>query len=355
MMFALLGALGVLVVEASYLNLLPCFSMKNQPKSPEQGQNKTFLYLMLGFTAFFILCFVAVVLFIHGIVTKSNGGQTALFSSSDDGIDLIEIDGPIVSSDDVVKRIRRFKKGSEKALIIRLDSPGGAVAPSQEIYSEILSARANKKIVVASMSSLAASGAYYIAAACDKIVANPGTLTGSIGVIAEFPEVSGLFKKVGIDYQTIKSGKLKDTGSFSRPMNEEDRAYLQDTVNDVFHQFLDAVIDGRRDAFKNKLTAILKVKADSIKDEQIKNYILPYADGRAVTGKKAFELGMVDKLGNYDDAVQLAADLAGIKGEPNVHADKSGKFDQLLDGILPFSLLGQLRQNTSFQLEYKAF
>jgi len=332
--------------------------MKNQPDAPEQGQNKTFLYLMLGFSAFFILCFVAIVLFVHGVVSKANGGgQTALFSGSGDSIDLIEIAGPITDSDDVVKRIRRFKKSGEKALIIRLNSPGGAVAPSQEIYSEILSARADKKIVVASMSSLAASGAYYIASACDKIVADPGTLTGSIGVIAEFPEASGLFKKVGVDFQTIKSGKLKDTGSFSRPMNEEDRAYLQDMIDDVFHQFLAAVIDGRRDAFKNKLALILKVKPDSIKDEQIKNYILPYADGRAVTGKKAYELGMVDQLGNYDDAVQLTATLAGIKDEPNVHEDKSGKFDQLLESVLPFSLFSQLRQyeNSSFQLEYKAF
>jgi len=332
--------------------------MKNQPDAPEQGQNKTFLYLMLGFSAFFILCFVAIVLFVHGVVSKANGGgQTALFSGSGDSIDLIEIAGPITDSDDVVKRIRRFKKSGEKALIIRLNSPGGAVAPSQEIYSEILSARVDKKIVVASMSSLAASGAYYIASACDKIVADPGTLTGSIGVIAEFPEASGLFKKVGVDFQTIKSGKLKDTGSFSRPMNEEDRAYLQDMIDDVFHQFLAAVIDGRRDAFKNKLALILKVKPDSIKDEQIKNYILPYADGRAVTGKKAYELGMVDQLGNYDDAVQLTATLAGIKDEPNVHEDKSGKFDQLLESVLPFSLFSQLRQyeNSSFQLEYKAF
>ena len=332
--------------------------MKNQPDAPEQGQNKTFLYLMLGFSAFFILCFVAIVLFVHGVVSKANGGgQTALFSGSGDSIDLIEIAGPITDSDDVVKRIRRFKKSGEKALIIRLNSPGGAVAPSQEIYSEILSARVDKKIVVASMSSLAASGAYYIASACDKILADPGTLTGSIGVIAEFPEASGLFKKVGVDFQTIKSGKLKDTGSFSRPMNEEDRAYLQDMIDDVFHQFLAAVIDGRRDAFKNKLALILKVKPDSIKDEQIKNYILPYADGRAVTGKKAYELGMVDQLGNYDDAVQLTATLAGIKDEPNVHEDKSGKFDQLLESVLPFSLFSQLRQyeNSSFQLEYKAF
>src|ERR1700677_1009537 len=171
--------------------------MKNQPAVPEQGQNKTFLYLMLGFTAFFVLSFIVIVFFIHSIVSKANGGETALFSGSGDGIDLIEIEGAITDSDDVVKRIRRFKKSSEKALIIRLNSPGGAVAPSQEIYYEILSARQDKKIVAASIASLTAYSAYYIAAGCDKIVADPGTLTGSIGVIAEFPEAPGLFKKVG--------------------------------------------------------------------------------------------------------------------------------------------------------------
>ncbi|HTA77272.1 MAG TPA: signal peptide peptidase SppA [bacterium] len=330
--------------------------MKNQSTTPSQGQNKTFLYLLLGFAGFFILSFIFIVFFIHHAVSKSGGHSSFLSGSSE--IDLIEIDGAIYQSDDIVRRIRRFKKSSDKALILRLNSPGGAVAPSQEIYSEILSARQdNKKIVVASMSSLAASGAYYIAAACDKIVANPGTLTGSIGVIAEFPDASGLLKKVGVDFQTIKSGKFKDTGSFSRPMNKEERAYLQETVDDVFHQFFDAVVDGRKQPLKEALAKRLKVKAGTINDLQIKNYILPYADGRAITGHKAFELGLVDKLGNYDDAVQLTATLAGIKGEPTVHADKPGKFDQLLDSILPFSLTSQLRQysNSSLQLEYRAF
>src|SRR6185503_8300664 len=262
-----------------------------------------------------------------------------------------EIQGPIYQSDDVVRRIKRFKKGSQKALILRLNSPGGAVAPSQEIYSAVLSARQSKKIVVASMSSLAASGAYYIASACDKIVANPGTLTGSIGVIAQFPDATGLLKKVGLDFETIKSGKFKDTGSFSRHMSPQERAYLQDTINDVFHQFLDSVVEGRRTAFQEHLAKRLKVKAKAVTDGQIRNYILPYADGRAITGKKAFELGFVDKLGGYDDAVRLTADLAGIKGEPSVKQDKSRRFDDILDGILPFSFL--TRANNSFQLEYR--
>ena len=119
------------------------------------------------------------------MVGKSSGSS---FLASSDEITLIDISGPIYQSDDIVRRIKKFKKSSRKALILRLNSPGGAVAPSQEIYSEILSARESKKIVVASMSSMAASGAYYIAAACDQIVADPGTLTASIGVIAEFPD-----------------------------------------------------------------------------------------------------------------------------------------------------------------------
>ncbi len=317
---------------------------------PQTPQNKTFLYVLLGFFAFFIFSFIFVVIFIQHIVGKSTGSS---FLPSSDEITLVEVDGPIYQSDDLVRRIKKFKNSSKKAMIIRLNSPGGAVAPSQEIYSEILSARQNKKIVVASMSSLAASGAYYIAAACDKIVANPGTLTGSIGVIAEFPDASGLLKKVGVNFQTVKSGKFKDTGAFSRPMNPEERAYLQETIMDVFQQFLGSVLDGRKAAFQDRLAKLWKKKPEQVTDQEIRNFVTPYADGRVLTGKKAFELGFVDQLGNYYDAVKLTADLAGIKGEPVVKTDQAVKFDQLLNGILPFSFLS--RANSGFQLEYRAF
>jgi protease IV len=318
------------------------------PKPPPS--NRTFLYVLLGFFGFFIFSFLFVIYAIQHVVGKTTG--TSLLSSSDE-IAMIEIQGPIYQSDDVVRRIKRFKKGSKKALIIRLNSPGGAVAPSQEIYTEILSARESKKIVVASMSSLAASGAYYIAAACDKIVANPGTVTGSIGVIAEFPDASVLLRKVGFEVQTIKSGKFKDTGAFNRPMNPQERAYLQETIDDVFQQFLGSVVEGRRKVLQEKLAGRLGKKADMVTDQEIKNYVLPYADGRVITGRKALELGLVDKLGNYYDAVQLTADLAGIKGEPSVRIDQSAKLDQLLNGLLPFSFFS--KSNGGFQLEYRAF
>jgi protease-4 len=313
-------------------------------------QNKAFFYVLIGFGVLFILSFILVIGFIQHVVGKSTG--TSFLPSSDE-ITLIEIEGPIYQSDDVVRRIKKFKKSSKKALLIRLNSPGGAVAPSQEIYSEILSARESKKIVVASMSSLAASGAYYIAAACDKIVANPGTLTGSIGVIAEFPDASGFLKKVGLNYQTVKSGKFKDTGAFNRPMDPQERAYLQETINDVFHQFLDSVVEGRRSTFQERLSKIFHKKPEQVTDEEIVHFVSPYADGRVLTGKKAFELGFIDKLGNYYDAVQLTADLAGIKGEPVVKIDQPLKFEQLLNGFLPFSFL--TRSNSGLQLEYRAF
>lgn len=318
--------------------------------APQPAKNNTILYVLLGFFGFFFLSLIFVVLAVGHFLGHS-GGNDLLAGSSE--ITMIEIQGPIFQSEDIVRRIRRFKKSDKKALLLRINSPGGAVAPSQEIYDEVLRAREAKKIVVASMSSVGASGAYYIASACDKIVADPGTLTGSIGVIAEFPDASGLLKKVGLQYEVVKSGKFKDTGFFGRPMTPEDRKYLQDTINDIFGQFLDAVVQGRKAAMKEKLAALLHKKSDQVTDGEVKNYILPYADGRGLTGKKAFELGFIDKLGNYDDAVQLTADLAGIKGEPTVRWDRPSRFDQFVDGLLPFSVLAGTGYGP--QLEYLAF
>jgi protease-4 len=316
---------------------------------PSHPKNHTIFYVLLSLGFFCLLTFVFIIYSIQKTFSRGNSD----FFAGDNEIDLIEIQGPIYESDDIVRRIKKFKNSTKNALLIRLDSPGGAVAPSQEIYTEILRAREKKKIVVASMSSLAASGAYYIASACDKIVANPGTLTGSIGVIAEFPDVSTLLKKVGVNFETIKSGKFKDTGSFSRPMTPEERQYLQTTINEVYEQFLRSVVNGRRTAFQEKLSKVLNKKASSITDAEIIHFIQPYADGRVLTGSRAFELGFVDQLGNYYDAVKLTADLSGIKGEPTVRQDVPSKLDQWVNGLLPFSFFS--RNSTGFQLEYRAF
>jgi protease-4 len=184
-------------------------------------------------------------------------------------------------------------------------------------------------------------------------VANPGTLTGSIGVIFHIPEASGLLKKVGVSYQTIKSGKFKDTGSFDHPMSAEEKGYIQGTINEVYQQFLNAVIEGRRDQFQQKLAQILHRKAKTVTDLEIKNYITPYADGRIITGEKAAQLGFVDQIGGFEDAITLTGQMAGIKGEPSLHQDKPSQFDQFMKNMIPFSALSKFEG--SYLLEYRAF
>ncbi len=233
-------------------------------------------------------------------------------------IGVIEVKGQIgagpqgVDADRVMKNIRKFAQDDGlKAVVVRVDSPGGAVGPSQEIYDE-LRRLAAKKTVVCSMGNLAASGGLYISMACPKIVAEAGTLTGSIGVISMFPNVKGLADKVGIRVETIKTGAYKDSGNPFREMTAQDRAYWQALVEDTLVQFVNAVADGR--------------KLDPAKVRAI-------ADGRALTGAQAKEAGLVDRLGNFYDAVELAKQEAKLSGEPNLvyPPDERGRFlDQLM-------------------------
>lgn len=184
-----------------------------------------------------------------------------------------------------------------KAVVIRLNSPGGTPAASQEIEKEIGRLKESGKKVVASMGDVAASGAYWVAAGTDQIVANPGTITGSIGVIMETTNLEGLYDKIGINPETYKSGPYKDMGSSSRTATAAERAIFQSMIDDVYEQFIDAVARGRhREASE----------------------IRPLADGRVYTGRQAKELGLVDRLGDFHDAVLLAGELAGIEGEPTV-------------------------------------
>lgn len=226
-----------------------------------------------------------------------------------DRIGVVEINGIIKSSDDILKQLSDFNNDKKvKAIILRIDSPGGAVGPSQEIYSEVMKIRKNKP-VVASIATLGASGGYYIASAANKIVANPGTITGSIGVIIQFYNFQQLLTKFGIKGNTVKSGEFKDTGSPLRDMTKEERAYIQSVIDDVHNQFVEAVSVGR-----------------NLKKENI----IPIADGRIITGKRAKELKLVDEMGNFNDAVSLAKKLANLEGEPKlVYAKK--KKTSLLD------------------------
>ncbi len=232
---------------------------------------------------------VIVLAFIIGILT--GGGVTG------DKVAVVDITGVITDPYEVNQTLRELADRDDvKAVVLRIESPGGAVGPSQEIHGEVLKLK-EKKPVVASMGSIAASGGYYTAVAAEKIMANPGTITGSIGVIIEFINAEELLGKIGLKGYVVKSGKYKDVGSPLRGMEKEEREYLQALINDVNGQFIEAVAAGR-----------------GMKPEEVRKL----ADGRIFTGAQAKELKLVDELGGLSDAIDLGASLAGIEGAPDV-------------------------------------
>jgi len=211
-----------------------------------------------------------------------------------EGVGVIEIEGAIADARDVIENIRQFREDDDiKAIVVRIDSPGGAVGPSQEIYREIRKTIGTKK-VVASMGAVAASGGYYIACAADGIVANPGTITGSIGVIMGYTNFRQLLDKIGMVPVVIKSGPYKDTGSPTREMRDDEQELLQTIVSGIHQQFITAIAEGR------KMDRLL-VEAS--------------ADGRVFTGEDAKARGLVDRLGNFEDALEWAGELGGIDGD----------------------------------------
>jgi len=253
--------------------------------------------------------------------------------STEDRIALVRIEGIILDSQTTVGELKRFGENpSIKAIVLRIDSPGGGVVPSQEIYDAVQRVRnKSNKAVIASMGTVAASGGYYIAAATDRILANPGTLTGSIGVIMEMANIEGLLKKIGVEGVVIKSGRYKDVGSPLRKMSDEEQALLQSVMDDVHKQFIEAVAAGRS-------LEVADVKA--------------LADGRIFTGRQAKDAKLVDELGNLEDAIQLAADLSGIEGEPKV-VEPRRRFSirELLESRVP-TLFPQLDFHSGVSLKY---
>jgi len=222
-------------------------------------------------------------------------------------IAVIEITGIVNDSKPIIDEILRFKNySSVKAIVLRINSPGGAVCPFQEIFKEIKKIGQKKK-VVASMDSIATSGGYYIACAAEKILANPGTITGSIGALIQFKNIEGLLDKIGIKGITIKSGKHKDIGSSYRDMTPEEKNILLGLVNDTHQQFIETVAKERN------------IPLDKIKKD--------IADGRVFTGRQAKKIGLVDELGNLQDAIQAAAKMSGIKDEPQIiYSKKESSF-----------------------------
>src|SRR5256712_5705752 len=212
-------------------------------------------------------------------------------------VGVVELRGVIQDASDLVDALERFRTSDATvAVVLRIDSPGGAVAPSQEIYDEIWRVR-ERKPVIASLGNVAASGGYYVASAANRILADPGTITGSIGAIMSVPYYAPLADKIGFAEETVKSGRFKDTGHPLRHLNADERALLQGMVDDVLGQFVDAVARGRG-------MPPARVRA--------------LADGRIYSGSQALSQGLVDRLGGLDAATRLAWEDAHETGEPRV-------------------------------------
>ena len=257
-------------------------------------------------------------LFFLLLILRSIGNNVSIGEK----VAVVDIRGVISGSDETIKLIHTYRDDpSIKAIVVRIDSPGGSVAPVQEIYSEL---KKIEKPIVASMGGSAASGGYYVACAADTIFANPGTLTGSIGVIMQFTQLKGLYDKVGLGHQVIKSGDFKDTGSPFRDLTEQERTVLQSTVDDVYNQFVDTIFEARG----NLLT-----RAE----------IVELADGRIYSGKQALDAKLLDQLGNLPDAIKTAGELAGIEGKPKVvRKEKKTSLLEQLAGVKQISPLNEM-------------
>ena len=238
-------------------------------------------------------------------------------------VGVVEIEGIIVDGTAAVRELREHAENpSIKAVVLRVNSPGGVVAPTQEIFAAIQRARKAGKPVVATLGAVAASGGYYVATAADRIYANPGTLTGSIGVVMQMANIEGLLKKVGVEYVVVKAGSYKDVGNFARTMSPEERKMLQALLDDVYSQFVDAVAEGRG---------------------LERNEVLAFAEGRIYSGQQALALKMVDEMGGFEDAVEAAGKLANITGRPKlVYPRKRFSFKDLLENRLGLPGAGPL-------------
>lgn len=284
-------------------------------------------------------CFLTIViLFLFVFIFLAGIGSGLLLSgdggfSSDDKVAVLRVEDVILDSRIYLESIETITKDKDvKAIVVRIDSPGGAVGPSQEIYSE-LKELGEKLPVVASIGGVGASGGYYIACAAEKIYANPGAITGSIGVIAQFASYEKLLDWAKIDVEVIKSGKYKDVGSAFREMNEQDIEYIQQLIDNVYSQFKSTVASSR--------------DLDAKEVDRV-------AEGKIYTGEQALGLKLIDELGTINDAVAMAAELGGIEGDPTVvnFPKKRSKLYDLLDSKIDASILTGVPTKSRFGLFY---
>ena len=259
------------------------------------------------------------------------------WKSASGEIALVHVNGMLMDSRDIVRQLSDYRHDPQvRGIILRIDSPGGAVAPAQEIYSEIMKLRADNKTVYASMGTVAASGGYYIACAADYVLASPGTLTGSISAVMAFNNIEELTKKVGVKPNIIKSGKFKDVGSPLRAMTPEEQNLLQDVVDDVHEQFVQAIATGR----DLPLAEVQKI-----------------ADGRIMTGQQALKLKLIDEVGGLEKTIELLAKKLGVAGRPKLieQKDKTPFLDWLLQGSLSSGLAQTLMPSPQPRLQYVWF
>ena len=285
--------------------------------------NLTTVLIIAGFGFVF---FVAIIL----LAALALSGQQGWTGLGGDRVAVIYIEGVIFDSKSVNEHLKMYADDSRvKGVLLRIDSPGGGVAASQEISDQVRWLRdEKKKTVVVSMGSVAASGGYYIACAADHIIANPGTVTGSIGVIAEWVNYGNLLKWAQMQPEVIKSGEMKDVGSPTREINAKERAYLQGLINQMYAQFVNAVAAGRKDLTRERIVEL--------------------ADGRVYTGEEALREKLIDGLGNYDAALKKTAELVGIRGEPQVVTPPKPRRGSILD-LLTRTDVGEILSGNSLQ------
>lgn len=261
-----------------------------------------------------LLIVIATALYFTFYAAGTHSGTSGAKSFSlNDKIGVVPVEGVITDSIEIMEDIDEFAKDTSiTAVVVRIDSPGGGVAASQEIYDALIALKKKKKVVV-SMGSVAASGGLLIACAGDKIVANPGTITGSISAIMQFANLEELFKKIGVKSSVVKSGQYKDIGSPMRDMTPEERAIIQELVDDIYNQFIDVIVRDR------KMT---------------REQVMAIGDGRVFSGRKAKEYGLVDQLGNLAVAAKLASELSGRNGQYDLvypKQKKSSIFDYMFE------------------------